>query len=187
MAPGANILLVETPTSENEGTTGFPQIVKAEEVRDQPPLGGVISQSFSATEQTFPSKQSLLNLRGAYIDAARKGVTVLAASGDSGAADVKFNQTTYYLHPVTSWPDSDPLVTGVGGTQLHLSAAGAPWHVHGVERHLQRADQQVHLRQRRAEPAGRRRRQVGDLRPAPVPERRQPAWSAASAACRTSR
>jgi subtilase family serine protease len=25
---------------------------------------------------------------------------------------------------VTSWPDSDPLVTGVGGTQLHLDAAG---------------------------------------------------------------
>ena len=35
-------------------------------------LGGVISQSFSATEQTFPSKQSLLALRGAYIDAARR-------------------------------------------------------------------------------------------------------------------
>jgi subtilase family serine protease len=84
----------------------------------------VISQSFSATEQTFPSKGSLLALRGAYTDAARKGVTVLAASGDSGAADVKFNGFTYYLHPVTSWPDSDPLVTGVGGTQLHLNAAG---------------------------------------------------------------
>ena len=26
MAPGANILLVETPTSEEEGTTGFPQL-----------------------------------------------------------------------------------------------------------------------------------------------------------------
>jgi subtilase family serine protease len=26
--------------------------------------------------------------------------------------------------PVTSWPDSDPLVTGVGGSQLHLNAAG---------------------------------------------------------------
>jgi subtilase family serine protease len=128
MAPGANILLVETPTSENEGTTGFPQIVKAEEWVINHHYGSVISQSFSATEQTFPSKQSLLNLRGAYIDAARKGVTVLAASGDSGAADVKFNQTTYYLHPVTSWPDSDPLVTGVGGTQLHEpGTAGAPW------------------------------------------------------------
>jgi subtilase family serine protease len=124
IAPGASILLVETPTSENEGTTGFPQIVKAEKYVINHHLGGVISQSFSATEQTFPSKQALLNLRGAYIDAARKGVTVLAASGDSGAADVRFNGVTYYLHPVTSWPDSDPLVTGVGGTRLHLNAAG---------------------------------------------------------------
>ena len=124
MAPGARILLVETPTSENEGTTGFPQIVKAEEYVVNHHLGGVISQSFSATEQTFPSRKSLIDLRGAYLDAARRGVTVLAASGDSGAADVKFNQVTYYLHPVTSWPDSDPLVTGVGGTRLHLTATG---------------------------------------------------------------
>ena len=62
---------------------------------------------------------------------------MLAASGDSGAADVKFNEGTYYLHPVTSWPDSDPLVTGIGGTQLRLSAKGAVA-LRGVERHLQR-------------------------------------------------
>ena len=124
MAPAAKILLVETPTSENEGTTGFPQIVKAEEFVINHHLGGVISQSFSTTEQTFPSKQSLLALRGAYIDAASKNVTVLAASGDSGAADVRLTKSSYYLRPVTSWPDSDPLVTGVGGTQLHLGAAG---------------------------------------------------------------
>ena len=127
MAPDAHILLVETPTSENEGTTGFPAIVKAETYVIDRHLGGVISQSFGATEQTFPSRRSLLNLRGAYVDAANKGVTVLAASGDSGAADVKYNQSTYYLHPVTSWPASDPLVTGVGGTQLHVSAKGR-WH-----------------------------------------------------------
>jgi len=124
IAPGASILLVETPTSENEGTTGFPQIVAAEKYVISHHLGGVISQSFSATEQTFPSRRSLLSLRGAYIDAARHGVTVLAASGDSGPADDTFNQVSYYLHPVTSWPDSDPLVTGVGGVQLHLNAAG---------------------------------------------------------------
>jgi subtilase family serine protease len=124
MAPGASILLVETPTSENEGTTGFPQIVAAEEYVINHHLGGVISQSFSATEQTFPSRQALLALRGAYTDAARQGVTVLAASGDSGAADVKYNEVTYFLHRVTSWPDSDPLVTAVGGTQLHLNARG---------------------------------------------------------------
>jgi subtilase family serine protease len=124
IAPGANILLVETPTSENEGTTGFPQIVRAEKYVISHHLGVVISQSFSATEQTFPDRTSLLRLRGAYTEARARHVTVLAASGDSGAADVKFNGYTYYLNRVTSWPDSDPLVTGVGGTQLRLNAAG---------------------------------------------------------------
>ena len=124
MAPGASLLLVETPTSENEGTTGFPQIVTAEKYVISHHLGGVISQSFSATEQTFPSRQALAALRGAIVAADRAGVTMLAASGDSGAADVEFNGTTYYLHPVTSWPDSDPLVTGVGGTELTLDRSG---------------------------------------------------------------
>jgi subtilase family serine protease len=124
IAPGARILLVETPTSENEGSTGFPAIVQAEKYVINHHLGGVISQSFSATEQSFARPSRLLGLRGAITDAAKKGVTVLAASGDSGAADVQYNGSTYFLHPVTSWPDSDPLVTGIGGAQLHLNAAG---------------------------------------------------------------
>ena len=124
IAPDANILLVETPVSETEGVTGFPQIVQAEEYVINHHLGDVISQSFSATEQTFPSKAALEALRGAYFDAYLHHVTVLAASGDSGAADVGLDGATYYTFPVTSWPDSDPLVTGVGGTQLHLNAAG---------------------------------------------------------------
>jgi subtilase family serine protease len=126
IAPGASILLVETPVSETEGVHGFPQIVTAEEYVLKHHLGDVISQSFSATEQTFPNAAAVQALRGAYQLAARDHVTVLAASGDSGAADVKLDETTYYLHPVTSWPDSDPLVTGVGGTQLHFSAQGRP-------------------------------------------------------------
>ncbi len=126
IAPGANILLVETPVSETEGVHGFPQIVAAERYVLDHHLGDVISQSFSATEETFPGRAALDALRGAYTLAARDGVTVLAASGDSGAADVMRNEKTYYLTPVTSWPDSDPLVTGVGGTQLHFTAGGAP-------------------------------------------------------------
>jgi subtilase family serine protease len=39
---------------------------------------------------------------------------------------VGLDETTYYLRPVTSWPDSDPLVTGVGGTQLHFAPNGRP-------------------------------------------------------------
>ena len=122
IAPGASILLVETPVSETEGVHGFPQIVTAEKYVLSHHLGDVISQSFSATEQTFPNPAAVQALRGAYQLAARDHVTVLAASGDSGAADVKLDQSTYYLFPVTSWPDSDPLVTAVGGTQLHFSA-----------------------------------------------------------------
>jgi len=124
IAPGASIVLVETPIAETEGVVGFPQIVKAEEYVIDHHLGGVISQSFGATENTFPSKASLGALRGAYTDAARHHVTVLAASGDNGATDVGLDGQTLYTFRVTSWPASDPLVTGVGGTQLHLDANG---------------------------------------------------------------
>src|SRR3984957_5599613 len=78
-APGANILLVETPVAETEGVTGFPQIVKAEEYAPAPYKAGVISQSFSATEETFKDYAQLAPLRAAYTDAQKRHVTVLAA------------------------------------------------------------------------------------------------------------
>ncbi len=124
IAPNANILLVETPVSESEGESGFPQIVQAEKYVIDHYDADVISQSFGATEETFPAKDSVEGLRDAYREAARHGVTVLAASGDSGAADVGSDGQTYYLSPVIDWPASDPLVTAVGGTQLHLNASG---------------------------------------------------------------
>src|SRR3984957_15381934 len=124
IAPNANILLVETPVPETEGEAGFPQIVQAEKYVLGHYDADVISQSFGATEQTFPSKAAVEALRGAYFDAYWHDVTVLAASGDSGAADVGPDGLTYYLSPVAGWPASDPLVTGVGGTQLHLDAKG---------------------------------------------------------------
>ncbi len=124
IAPAANILLVETPVSETEGVHGFPQIVAAEEYVLRHYHADVISQSFSATEETFPSRASVEGLRGANQLAEKDHVTMLTATGDSGAADVGPDGSTYYLKPVTSWSDSDPLVTGVGGTQLHLNASG---------------------------------------------------------------
>jgi len=124
LAPGAKILLVETPVSETEGTVGFPQIVTAEKYVLAHYKVGVISQSFSATEETFTSYAQLKPLRAAYIEAKSDGVTVLAASGDSGATDFTSNMLDYYTRRVTSWPDSDPLVTAVGGTALRPSGSG---------------------------------------------------------------
>jgi len=125
IAPDANIVLVESPVDETEGVTGFPQIEQAEEdVLNDPAEYGitgriaVISQSFSATEETFTGLQQVEPLRASYELAAKDDVTVLTASGDSGAADVGLDGETYYTYPVTSWPDSDPLITGVGGTEV---------------------------------------------------------------------
>jgi subtilase family serine protease len=123
IAPGANILLVETPVAETEGVTGFPQIIQAEQYVINHHLGDVISQSFSATEQTF-SQATVNALSSTYSEAALNHITVLAATGDSGAANAEQNGQTYYTFPNTTWPPSDPLVTAVGGTQLHLDANG---------------------------------------------------------------
>ncbi|MGH3204744.1 MAG: S53 family peptidase [Streptosporangiaceae bacterium] len=124
IAPGASIVLVETPVAETEGVTGFPQIVRAEKFVINHHIGDVISQSFSATEQTFSAQASVDALRGAYVDAEQHHVTVLAASGDNGAANVGLDGSTFFTFSTTAWPPSDPLVTAVGGTQLHLDANG---------------------------------------------------------------
>lgn len=124
MAPGANILLVETPVAETEGVTGLPEIVAAENYVINHNMADVITQSFGATEQTFPSAQSILDLRSAFLNAAAHGVTVLASSGDNGATSQIEDGSADYPYPVNSWPSSDPLVTSIGGTQLHLDAVG---------------------------------------------------------------
>lgn len=121
IAPGANILLVTTPTAETLGVQGFPNMMDAEQYVVDHRLGSVISQSFASAEEAFGSTQSLLNLRHAFIAAKDAGVTVLGSSGDSGTANtmkqpVKNPQTIPF--PTVVWPASDPLVTGVGGTYL---------------------------------------------------------------------
>jgi subtilase family serine protease len=129
IAPGAHIVLVETPVAETEGTTGFPEMMNAEKALIDHGVGDVITQSFGATENTFPGfdqgdYSSLLKLRYAFTDAAKHGVTVLGSSGDDGATDATLDGSSTYPYPVNSWPSSDPLVTSIGGTQLNLDNAG---------------------------------------------------------------
>jgi subtilase family serine protease len=125
IAPRASIVLVETPTDEVEGTSGFPDIVAAERYVLAHHLAEVISQSFGATEPTFANAAAVFSLRGAYVTAKADAVTVLASSGDLGATDYEDNAVDIYPRRVTSWPASDPLVTAVGGTRLDLSGSGA--------------------------------------------------------------
>jgi subtilase family serine protease len=123
IAPGAKILLVETPGAKSNGGVSMAQIVTAEKYVIGHHLGDVISQSFVATEQAVGSA-TIESLRGAYTEAYSDHVTVVTGSGDSGAAGYESNQSTYYTYPVTMWPASDPLVTAVGGTRLSLDGNG---------------------------------------------------------------
>jgi subtilase family serine protease len=116
MAPGAKILLVETPAAEIEGRSGFPQIIKAEKYVIRHHLATVISQSFGATEPTFRSRAAIRALRGAYLLAARPAyrVTVVASTGDSGAAGQTYSTRSYFTTPEVSWPASDATPRGPG-------------------------------------------------------------------------
>jgi subtilase family serine protease len=121
-APGANIVLVEFPVTATTIDGNAQEIMTAENDVINDGLGDVFSQSFGAPEPDFGSA-AIRQLRFAYLNAYRHHVTMLAASGDSGAsgptpAGTSFDQRVVY------WPASDPLVTGVGGTELHLTASG---------------------------------------------------------------
>ena len=162
IAPGAKIVLAETPVAETEGVTGFPEMMDAEKRLIDQGIGDVITQSFGATENTFPGFDdgdfsSLRDLRYAFKDAARHGVTVLASSGDDGATDFTASGEHLYPYAVNSWPSSDPLVTSVGGSQLNLDDTGnrlSP---------RRRVERRVR---------GRRRRALAGVRPAGLPDRR---------------
>ncbi|GAA2690444.1 hypothetical protein GCM10009864_75700 [Streptomyces lunalinharesii] len=130
VAPDAHIVLVESGANQNgDGTTGLREMMDAEKSLVDRGVGDVISQSFGATENTFPGFRngdysSIESLRYAFKDAARHNVTVLAASGDGGATNTTADGNADYPYRVNAWPSSDPLAVSVGGTQLHLNAKG---------------------------------------------------------------
>lgn len=124
VAPGANIVLLETPVAETEGIVGVPQMVGAMNWAINHHIGDVISQSWGATEQTFKNAAQLESQRSAYLSAFEHGITVLASSGDFGAASPRFSGASFYPFRAIGWPAADPLVTAVGGTFLNLNASG---------------------------------------------------------------
>jgi subtilase family serine protease len=124
IAPGANILLVDFPLTATTLEGKAEEIMTAENDVINDGLGDVFSQSFGSPEPDFGSAAAIQQLRFAYLNAYRHHVTMLAASGDSGASGPTLTGTSFDRR-VVYWPASDPLVTGVGGTELHLTASGS--------------------------------------------------------------
>jgi subtilase family serine protease len=121
-APGANIILVTTPTAETLGVQGFPDMMNAVQFVVDHHLADIISMSLGAGEGTFANGQAaLLQLRKAFVDAQANGITVIASSGDGGTTNAlkePVNHPGLIPYPSVGWPASDPLVTAIGGTRL---------------------------------------------------------------------
>lgn len=113
MAPDATINLVVAKSSNDvELYNTLSYVVKHN-------LGDVVSLSFGENELCVDPK-----LRKAeqhiFSEAVRKGMTLVAATGDFGSAQLTCDSNSY--QEGISFPSSDPLVTAVGGTTLSADA-----------------------------------------------------------------
>ncbi len=131
MAPGAAIVLLTSPVDETEGVQGLPQFLELEKYAIDHHLGNIISQSWSATENTLfreaagiQGPQLMEQFERFYEIAEADNVTVLAAAGDYGSSNFNTTGTGYYPFPTVGFPASSPLVTAVGGTTLYADTSG---------------------------------------------------------------
>ncbi|MGH2481397.1 MAG: S53 family peptidase, partial [Ktedonobacteraceae bacterium] len=108
-APAANIDLVLAKSNSNT------DLVSATRFAVENDLGDVISQSFGENESCV-STTNLNDEHAVFAEATRKHITLLASSGDEGAAQQTCDGNSWTQ--AASWPASDPLVTAVGATEL---------------------------------------------------------------------
>jgi kumamolisin len=107
VAPGAKIVVYFAPGTTN----GFTSAVKAA-IHDSANNPSVLSISWGGPEVAWTT-QMVNSLESALADAARVGLTVLAASGDDGSRN---NVQDNNVH--VNYPASSPQVLGCGGTRI---------------------------------------------------------------------
>jgi subtilase family serine protease len=112
IAPGANITLVLAKTNDDA------DILSATQYAVDHNLGNIISQSFGENESCVDSNL-LAAQHKLFVKATRKHITLIASSGDDGAAQATCDGLS--IVRAASSPASDPLVTAVGGTELHAA------------------------------------------------------------------
>jgi len=112
IAPGAQIVMVHGKSNSDQ------DLVDALNYAIDNNLGDVVSMSFGESDQCLgPALTSAWH--NAFVKATKKGITLFASSGDQGASQPSCDGLSWIQS--TSSPASDPLVTGVGGTELVAS------------------------------------------------------------------
>ena len=112
LAPDAKIVVAVSPTDD------IADIVATEaQILPQYP-GAIVSQSFGDDETDPTAQADFQALHAIFVAATALGGTILASAGDFGATDCPDPSFGCGGNPpVASYPASDPLVTGVGGTE----------------------------------------------------------------------
>ncbi|WP_165963945.1 S53 family peptidase [Actinomadura sp. KC216] len=130
-APGAKIIVVETARIPSGGTKGLRELINAIGWVTQHRQVDAVTMSWGAYEAHFPEQAGragdyrlLTALRGPLRAAYRRGTTLIAASGNTGPTGPNLAGTAFYSRPTVAWPASDPMVTAVGGTRVHLDDHG---------------------------------------------------------------
>jgi subtilase family serine protease len=112
IAPNANIVLV---LAKSDADT---DLLSATKYAVDHRLGDIISQSFGENESCV-DPALLAKEHQVFADATMKNITIFASSGDNGAAQSSCDGST--IVRAVSFPANDPLVTAVGGTELHAA------------------------------------------------------------------
>jgi subtilase family serine protease len=114
IAPGAKIVLALAPTNSSSDFAATERYVIEHN------LGDVMSMSFGETEGCeTPAVQE--EEHNDFQAAVENGTTLVASTGDTGAAEYNCEETGFLPTPGVSTPSTDPNVTAVGGTTLIAS------------------------------------------------------------------
>jgi subtilase family serine protease len=138
LAPGAKIIVLQSPVSETQGTVGLPEYRQLEQYIIDHRLGNIVSQSWGASELTLQDTQGLQEMQKWDV-LLRQGtisnhITYFSSSGDTGAADAIDVRNTLGKVPTTSFAPDSPWVTSVGGTRLQRRGSTfieTAWSDHG--------------------------------------------------------
>jgi subtilase family serine protease len=123
VAPGAKIVLALARSDADADIVATERFVVSNN------LGNVVSMSFGEAEHCMnPTLQ--LEEHSIFDEANDRGVTLFAAAGDYGAAQLTCDGSAYIK--AVSIPASDPDATGVGGTQLHANLKTGAYHSESV-------------------------------------------------------
>lgn len=118
-APQANIDLVLAPSDTDA------DVARAEEYVVDRHLGDVLSMSYIDTEQCQPPAVRTEE-HAAFQTAVSRGMTLVAGSGDWGAAEFTCDGNSFIKE--VGVPASDPLVTAAGGTTLNADLYTGAYH-----------------------------------------------------------